>query len=644
MLYIVEYCDIIETSVKITRDKKYSTHSTRTKNTVVSGLSALLPRDSKRRCLKMFLKSTPQKNGRINLSFVEGYRDPLTKKIKHKTIENLGYVDEYLDLYEDPKAHFREIARIRTEKMKEEESEKEIYLGYVNADEVMDEDENSMYHMGFLPLSSIYHELKIHQFIINRQRSMYMDYSLNDVMQLLVYTRVLTPGSKLASFKQKDNIAKPFKCDLFDVYRALDYFALFREELLLHIHEQVRINYNRKTHVVFYDVTNYYFEIDKEDDFRRKGYCKHNTRNPLVQMGLLLDADAIPITYRLFKGNTHDSQTLMPIMQETRTNYRLGRIITVADKGLNSGDNIAFLMSKGDGFIFSQRIRGAAKDLQSYVFDPVGYVKKQGIVKQVDEWSGKDDNQDEPAFRMKSRAYPQEFRVTHADDVKRKIPIDVKQIVCYNEVYARRQKHKRAEVLAKAQKIIANPKRYEKKEAGGALRYIKNIEFDPDTGECINTKRIPYLDTAKIVEDEKYDGYYAIITSELDMPDHEVVKAYHGLWEIEHSFRITKSDLDSRPVNVSLEPRIEAHFLTCFIALLILRLLDKRLDGKHSPEQIIKSLRKYQVCFIKDNLFKTTHYDRILKDIGDAFNLTLNRRFLRTGEIKQLVADSKKEF
>jgi hypothetical protein len=188
-----------------------------------------------------------------------------------------------------------------------------------------------------------------------------------------------------------------------------------------------------------------------------------------------------------------------------------------------------------------------------------------------------------------------------------------------------------------------NPKRYDKKEAGGALRYVKNIEYNSETGECINTKRIPYLDIDKVIEDEKYDGYYAIITSEVDMPDHEVVKAYHGLWEIEHSFRITKSDLESRPVHVSLEQRIEAHFLTCFIALLILRLLNKRLNGKHSPEQIIQSLRKYQVCFVKDNVFKTTYYDHILKDLGDALNLTLNRRYLKTGEIKQLVADSKKE-
>ena len=165
----------------------------------------------------MFLKTTVQKNGRINLSFVQGYRDPVTKKTKHTVIENLGYVDEYLDRYEDPIAHFKEVARIRTEEMKAEESKKEIFLGSVYADELMDENENAMRHLGFLPLSSIYHELKLDRFLINRQRSKSIDYSLNDVMQLLVYTRVLTPGSKRASFFQKENLAGSFNCDWNDV-------------------------------------------------------------------------------------------------------------------------------------------------------------------------------------------------------------------------------------------------------------------------------------------------------------------------------------------------------------------------------------------------------------------------------------------
>lgn len=592
----------------------------------------------------MFLKQVKQKNGRVNISFVHGFRDPVTKKVVHKTIEKLGFLDEYEHLYEDPIAHFKEIARLRTLEMMEDEMKKEIPLGSVFADDLMDINEDVMKLMGHLPISAIYHQLKLNQFLINRQRSRAMDYSLNDVMQLLVYTRILSPGSKRHSFAQKNKLAGTYNCKQHDVYRALDYFDEFREDLLVHLHEQVRIHYQRRTQVVFYDVTNFYFEVDQEDAFRRKGMCKHNTRKPLVQMGLLLDEDAIPITYRLFEGNTHDSRTLMPILQETRKSYGLGRIITVADKGLNSGDNIAFLMAKGDGFIFSQKIRGADSELQKYVFDSSGYKDVKGVVKQVDAWMEKEDNANTPAFFMKSRPYPQEFWVTHEDDKKRKIPLDVRQIVCYNELYARRQKHKRETVLEKAKNIVDNPKRYNKSEAKGALRYVKDITYDPNTGECLNAKKKPYLDLEKIAEDEKYDGYYVIITSEVKMSPLEVVKAYHGLWEIEHSFRITKTDLQTRPIEVSLKQRISAHFLTCFIALLILRLLCKRLNEEHAPEQIIKSLRKYQACHVTDNVYRVAYYDQLIADMGNALNLTLNRRFLTVGDLRQLVADSKKEF
>ena len=583
----------------------------------------------------MFLKVTPQKNGRINLSFVEGYRDPITKKTVQRVIENLGYVDEYTDKYSDPISHFRTLARERTQEQKRANKQKEIVLGTVHSDEVIQSDEDALYCLGYLPLSSIYHQLKINEFIINRQRSANVEFSLNDVMQLLLYTRVLVPGSKKASYEYKGKLAgTDFNCRLHDVYRALDHFAKYRHDLLLHLHEQVRLHYKRKTDVVYYDVTNFYFEIDQNDELRRKGFCKHNSRKPLVQMGLLLDSDSIPIAYSLFPGNTNDSQTIMPLMQRTRQDYDLGRVIVVADKGINTGDNVAFTMVKGDGFIFSQTIRGADKDFKEYALSAAGFIKKDDVLEQ---------QADDCVFKMKSRPYPQKFRVTHDDGTKRQVPLDVKQIICYNEQYAKRQSYKRAELVQKAQTIVANPRRYNKNDTFGALRYVANIDYDAKTGEYIQAKRLPYLDLDKIAEEEKYDGYYALITSEVNMPDTEVVKTYHGLWEIERSFRITKSDLESRPAYVTLESRIEGHFLTCFVALLTLRLLDKRLHNKYSPEQIINSLKKYQACLIKDNIFRVAYYDLILEDLGKALGLVLNKKYLKTGQIRQLAADSKKK-
>ncbi len=584
----------------------------------------------------MYLKQTKQKNGRVNLSIVHGYRDPVTGKTKHKVIKNLGYVDEYVDEFSDPVAHFKQVAK-EMEAERLASLDNLVHIGDIDLNEEMELNEDALYHLGFLPLSSLFHELKLDRFLISRQRRFKIDFSLKDVLQLLIYTRILSPGSKLQSHFAKHKFPMNLNCELHDVYRGLDYLSQLKEELLLHTHQQVNEHYGRRTHHVFYDVTNYFFEIDQEDEFRKKGFCKHNSRNPLVQMGLLLDQDALPITYRLFEGNTHDSQTMLPILYETRKEYGLGRIITVADKALNSGDNIAFLMAKGDGFIFSQKIRGADKELQEYVMDPTGYRTVQGVVRGLD---GKEE--EGVVFKMKSRPYPQEFWVTHADDKKRKIPLDVKQIICYNELYARRQRHKRQEAIEKAKKIIQSPSRYNKSETTGALRYVANIGYDSETGEVIESKKQPYLDEEQIRKDAIFDGYYAIITSEYEMPDREVVEAYHGLWEIERSFRITKTTLKARPIYLSLEQRIEAHFLVCFLSLLFLRLLSKRLDNKYSPEQIVDALKRYQASLFDANIYRVTSYNEVIEALGKALDLDLQKRYLSQERMRQLIARTKK--
>lgn len=584
----------------------------------------------------MYLKQTKQKNGRVNLSIVHGYRDPVTGKTKHKVIKNLGYVDEYVDEFSDPVAHFKQVAK-EMEAERLASLDNLVHIGDIDLNEEMELNEDALYHLGFLPLSSLFHELKLDRFLISRQRRFKIDFSLKDVLQLLIYTRILSPGSKLQSHFAKHKFPMNLNCELHDVYRGLDYLSQLKEELLLHTHQQVNEHYGRRTHHVFYDVTNYFFEIDQEDEFRKKGFCKHNSRNPLVQMGLLLDQDALPITYRLFEGNTHDSQTMLPILYETRKEYGLGRIITVADKALNSGDNIAFLMAKGDGFIFSQKIRGADKELQEYVMDPTGYRTVQGVVRGLD---GKEE--EGVVFKMKSRPYPQEFWVTHADDKKRKIPLDVKQIICYNELYARRQRHKRQEAIEKAKKIIQSPSRYNKSETAGALRYVGNIRYDSETGEVIESEKHPYLDEEQIRKDAIFDGYYAIITSEYEMPDREVVEAYHGLWEIERSFRITKTTLKARPIYLSLEQRIEAHFLVCFLSLLFLRLLSKRLDNKYSPEQIVDALKRYQASLFDANIYRVTSYNEVIEALGKALDLDLQKRYLSQERMRQLIARTKK--
>lgn len=570
------------------------------------------------------------------MSIVHAYRDPVTKKIKRKTIKSIGYVEDFLDQYEDPIAHFKEVARQMEEERLASEAEKLCTLTLSLSSKLTESVDHSK-NIGFVALSYIYHQLGIHSFLKSRQRRYKIDFSLDKVMQLLLYARSLFPSSKLASFLKKENFFLDCNFELHDVYRSLDYFSELKDELLLHVHENVVQHYGRKTDVVMYDVTNFYFEIEKEDDFRRKGFCKHNSRKPLVQMGLLLDKEALPITYQTFPGNTHDSQTFMPVLYETRKKYNLGRVITVADKALNSGDNVAFLMAKGDGFIFSQKIRGASEELQKFVFNSEGYKNISKTVKNKDG-----EEEEKLVMRIKSRDYPQEFWVTHSDDKKRQVPLDVKQLVCYSVKYAKRQRRKREEAIAKALEIIDRPTRYNKKQTAGALRYVADISYDKETGEVIDSGKVPYLDEAKIKEDEKYDGYYVLITSEHKMADLEIIKAYQQLWKIERSFRITKSTLEARPVYLSKENRIDAHFLTCFLSLLFIRLLEKKLDNTFSPEQIIQSLGRSNVALVGENVYKNLYYDELMAKLTEKLALPFDYENYSLGGIKKLIAKSKK--
>ncbi|MDI9469564.1 MAG: hypothetical protein QM296_05080 [Bacillota bacterium] len=613
----------------------------------------------------MFLKKTRQSSGRILLTIARGYRDPVTKKSRQKTVVNLGYLDELLKQYEDPIAHFEQVAKEMTEAEKKEKKARRIDLGTIDLDEELDPDEDSLRMLGFLPFSRIYHELEIDRFLVNRQRSQKIDYSLNDVMQLLVYSRLLTPGTKLQDNLTRNRLGRSFRCDEYDLYRALGFFASYREALTQHVHESLRMQYGRKSNVVYCALTGYCFENDREDEFRRRGCCSHNTCNRIVQMGLLLDEDAIPMTYALHEANSSDVSTLMPLIQDMRNNYDIERMVLVADKTLNSGDNVACLLAKADGFIFSQKIRGATEEFQNYVFDPSGYrtlqepeqlcfpdtessgLEKKTIEEETAKASPNDEEKDsspqkEDVFRVKSRPYPQTFWVTLSDDKKRQIPVNVRQIVYYSPSYASLQRQRREETLNKARQLLQNPSLYDPGEHFGARRFIKNLSIDEKTGAYIKTKSRPVLDIEAIEEDAKYDGYCALITSEEKMPVTEVIRQYHELWQIDRSFRISKSQLITEPIFLSREQRMEAHFLVCFLSLLILRLLSLKMQNKYSQEQMIHELQKMNSIQLQENLMKRIYRSKILDEIGEAVCLDFTKRYLTYGELRSMVAKTKK--
>lgn len=566
-------------------------------------------------------KSTNKKTGRTYLSIVHGYRDKNLKKSRSVVIKSIGYLDALEKKYENPIAHFTSEAK----KMDDERLTDNASFDFsIQKNTKIPSDSHNRKNFGYAALSKIYHELGIHTFLTNRQRYSKESFDADTIMKMLVFSRLLAPASKKKSYEERGRFFEKGNYSLDDVYRCLSFLNKHKSNLQLWLNDRIKELYGRDSSLVYYDVTNYYFETDKTDGFKKKGVSKEHRPNPIVQMGLFMDNNGLPITYQLFPGNTNDCLTYRPNLSRIKKDYGLGKVVVVADKGMTTGDNIWYTLSAGDGYVFSMSVRGGDKELKNYVLNEDGY-----------EWLGTE-------YKSKSRLYPRTIQVTGDSGKKLKKTVDEKQVIFYSEKYDKRAKSERAAAIAKAQELIANPGKYTRATSYGAAGYVKNIDFDKETGEILNPSKSLELDIDKLREEEALDGYYAIITSEYEESADRIIEMYRGLWKIEESFRVTKSDLEARPVFVSREDHIEAHFLTCFVALVIARLLEMKLDHKHSITRILESLGKAECSHIQQNYYLFDYYDEILEMIGHKFNLDFSKQILPLSNIKKILGSTKK--
>lgn len=570
----------------------------------------------------MFLKQIPnKKSGKTFLSIVKPYKHKESGNVRTRTILSIGYLEDIRDI-DDPISYYTELARKMT--LEANDMERTATIEYKPSTR-MDIGTSTRRNIGYLALSRLYHELGIRGFWISRQQTVRSDYQLDQIFRMLVFQRILDPGSKKYSFEHRDEYFERYTFELQHVYRALTNFAHYKEDFLFSLHQAVSGRYSRDTSHVYYDVTNYYFEIDESDELRQKGVCKEHRPNPIVQMGLLMDRSGLPISYQLFSGNTNDCLTLRPVIRSIKERYEIKRMIVVADKGLNTSNNIAAHILHGDGYIYAQSVRKASKEMQDYVLDPQGYTL----------W-GED-------FRIKSRLEPKVIHVQDMHGKKKSFTIEQKQVIFYSRDYDLRAKAERAQAIAKAKDFVEHPSKYSVLQDIGCAKYIQHLTIDSKTGEILkDRKRTPMLDLQKIAEEERFDGFYALVTSEMEMSDTEVIDAYRGLWQIEESFRITKGDLQARPVFLGVRDHIEAHFLVCFVALLLLRCLQLRTENKFPVGQLIDSLRRASGTLFEDDLYVFDHYDATLEAIGKAVGIDFSSKYRKQKEIRNMVAKVKK--
>ena len=605
----------------------------------------------------MFLKACPGYKGKIYLSFVQGYRDE-NGKVKQKTIEKIGYLDDLKKQYDDPIAHFKKIA-----KQKSKEDINELVIKNLKC-KIIDNNSISK-NLGYVVLKKIYQELGITNILNLEQKKLKIKYNLDDILSMLIYMRILKPSSKKNNFENMNMLFENYDFSLNDVYRSLTFLNPIKEKIQKVIWDNTKDKYKRDTKCSFYDCTNYYFEVEYNDDdifeydkdgnlvfdndglpkiiekgMRKRGPEKNHRPDPIVEMGLLMDSTGIPLSYDLFPGNESEKLSLIPILNRTKNDFNLGRTIIVADRGLNTSDNIIKIAGtsleqslKMNGYVYGQSVRGADEEFKTRI------LKDDYITEKIIDENGK-----EIIFKHKSRIHPKKIYVVRKDkgktkngnDKRESILVDQKQMVYYSQKYADKQKRDRDMIITKAKDLITHPEKYSRATSYGIAGYINNLKFNKKTGEIADTSCLS-INEERIKEEEKYDGYYSIVTSEEKLSDIEIRNIYRGLSKIEETFKVTKSGLDSRPVWVSRADHIQSHFLTCFIALTIVRLLEKRLNNEYSFNKIIETIRNYKSNPIEHDYYLQNFRNEIIKKLEKIFDIDLSRKYLTLSEIKKIL-------
>lgn len=598
---------------------------------------------------------------------LENYWDPDTKQSRQRTVKTIGYLSKYMKPFDesDPTARLQAEADARAvvnelynQIAAQYNKPREVETITVDLSENMAVGTDESRNVGYAMLKLIYKELELDKFWRKVSAQRKFEYNPDKIFQLLVFARVIKPGSKKFTYENKHVFFEDFgDFSLDDVYNALDLFAENEAALQKWIYDHSVTKYKRDLSVGYFDCTNYYFDISKPDiddvdengnlllkRYRKYGPEKNHRKDPIVEMGLLMDKTGIPLSYDMFAGNESEKVNMLPIVNRTRVQYGIGRIIIVADRGLNTSDNIYLLNGDNksdnnprDGYVYGQSVRGADEEFKKWVLDKNGYIDTP--MKDIDENFNENDRSKDRVFRHKSRIYPKKIYIkrekSNGKTVRQQITADQKQLVYYSAKYAKKQKLERDRSVERAKDLIDHPKKYDKVSAKGASGYVINIAFDKDTGEVIPNNLL--LDEEKIKEEEKYDGYYSIVTSELKMTDFQMREIYRGLIHIEDTFKLTKSELDTRPIYCRTNDHIDAHFTTCFTAIVLIRLLEKRLREKYPVEQVIKSLRSYNCAPEDKNMYLFSYYDEILQDCAASFQIDLAKRRKKRIEVRRLL-------
>ena len=489
-------------------------------------------------------------------------------------------------------------------------------------------DEERVFNIGYLFLQKICSELRIDNICRNIRNHHKFAYDFQAILTDLIYTRILAPSSKLSSYKYCHSLLEPPKYSLQDLYRALSVLAEESDFIQEELYKNSNFIHPRNSKILYYDCTNYYFEIEAEDDIKKYGKSKEHRPNPIVTMGLFMDADGIPLAFDIFPGNQNEQLTLKPIEKKVIKDFNCSEFIFCSDAGLGGKSN-RFLNSFGDrSYVITYSLKKMKKEERDLALLPTQF-KVPGSNKLIDLRT-----LDESDPEVYNTIYYKEYPLVTGD-------MDETVIITYSPKYKAYQSKIRNAQIDRAEKMIQSSDKTRKgKGSNDPARFIQRTAVTED-GE-IAQKSIYQLDEAKILEESMYDGFYAVVTN-LEGDIRELININKQRWEIEENFRIMKSEFEARPVFVRRGDRIKAHFLTCFISLLVYRLLEKKLGEEFTCSQILETLRTMNVTLLSKDSGYIPSYKRtkITDKLHNSFGFRTDYEFIRKSTMRTIIKETK---
>ena len=546
-------------------------------------------------------------------------------KTTTKTVERLGSIEEIKARCgdQDPIEWAKEYTKKLT--LAEKESKQGILLKY-SASMLIDKNVRHSCNAGYLFLQDIYYSLGLNKICADISNKYKFEYDLNDILSMLVYSRIIAPGSKLSSLESAQSFLEQPKCSLHQIYRALEIIAKENDFFQAELYKNSQSVIERKKEVLYYDCTNYYFEIEEEDDFRKYGVSKEHRPNPIVQMGMFMDFDGIPLSFSVFDGNQNEQPSMTPLERKIIKDFDTSDFIICTDSGLSSTANRKFNSIQGRGFVTTQSIKKLKGFLQDFCLNDDGWYlpgsNKKYRLSELDE----EIYYDKVFFKD---------RWINEDHLEQHL------IVTYSIKYRNYQRTIRERQLERAKKLIDNPSSLSKKKTNDPKRFIEQGHCTTD-GE-VASKTITSLNQELIDSEAKYDGLYAVCTN-LDYDVSDIIRINQKRWEIEECFRIMKTEFKARPVYLSRKDRITAHFTTCFTALVIYRILEKKLTNRFTCDEIIRTLRTMDMMIAPGEGYIPTYTRTDLTDaLHEAFGFRTDYQITSQKNMRKILNQTKKK-